>query len=280
MLPETSRGTMPDAVSPERPSTDEIDRSELAADDIFADFVRRANADWVKSVEAVLGEPDPLGGDPDEGEVVLLTQKKSQPPPPAPDAEITVRKSTAEILASAGARARRPAPPPRRATRRAPASEPEWSSVVPERSETTQRVEAARVVPDVASVPPPPVLPQEGSEDGQMPAGELDRKLADMDVLLRYGHSAQVAAELEALRMTYPRDLLLLRRIAELYVVHGMRTPALDALFTLSTELFERRNVEGMRQALEQVRVLDPRNGRAARLLALLARRPDARPAR
>ncbi|AKF06552.1 hypothetical protein [Sandaracinus amylolyticus] len=262
--------------------------AEPAPDDIFADFVRRANTEWVASVEALLTEPDPTTHEVDSDEVValdeltdehepatsdrgtdrivLLTNQKSQPPPePERDPEQTVRRSEAEILASAGPRARR---------KRARA----WRSAVQERSETTQRVEAARVVPDVASVPPPPQLPQEGSEDGQIPAGELDRKLADMDVLLRYGHAAQVGAELESLRLVYPRDLLLLRRIAELYVAHEMRGAALEALFALAHALFERRNVEGMKQALEQVRVLDPDNGRAARLLALLARRPESQP--
>ncbi|UJR80838.1 hypothetical protein [Sandaracinus amylolyticus] len=265
--------------------------AEPAPDDIFADFVRRANTEWVASVEALLSEPDPSTHEVESDEVieldevteehepatsdrgtdriVLLTNKKSQPPPePERDPEQTVRRSEAEILASAGPRARR----------RRSAKDAAWRSVVPERSETTQRVEAARVVPDVASVPPPPQLPQEGSEDGQMPAGELDRKLADMDVLLRYGHASQVGAELESLRLVYPRDLLLLRRIAELYVVHDMRGAALEALFALAHALFERRNVEGMKQALEQVRVLDPSNGRAARLLALLARRPESQP--
>jgi hypothetical protein len=149
---------------------------------------------------------------------------------------------------------------------------------VPQRSLDTQRLEAMRIVPDVASVPPPPVLPQEGSEDGQMPSGELDRKLADMDVLLRYGHDAQVEGELVTLRSLYPGDLLLVRRIAELYITRGLAEPALEALFALATGLFERRNVDGMRQALEQVLVLDPENGRARRLVALLEQRPSAPP--
>jgi hypothetical protein len=149
---------------------------------------------------------------------------------------------------------------------------------VPERSESTQRREAAKLVPDVASVASPPAPLQEGSEDGQMPSGELDRKLGDMDVLIRYGHGAHAEQELEALRLMYPHDLLLLRRIAELYIAHGMRAPALEALFSLAQGLFERRNVEGMRAALEQVKVLDPDNGRAPRLLALLEQRPPSSP--
>lgn len=132
-----------------------------------------------------------------------------------------------------------------------------------------------RVVPDVSAIAqrgePRPI---EGGEDGQMPARELDRILADMAVLLRYGHAAQVRERLEQLRRTYPEDLLLLRAVAEFYVAHGEHEAALEVLFALAGGLFERRNLEGMRQALEQVLVLDPGNARACRLLGLLAQRP------
>lgn len=258
--------------------------ASTAPDDIFADFVRHANAEWIASVEAVLSDCRNVGSiTEDELEpaaegtdlVVLLTQKKSHRP--GPFDEVTVRKSAEEVLAEAkSARRRRapaatiPAPPP--------LHEAEWQSVVPHRSADTQRLEAQRIVPDVASVPPPAEPVQEGSEDGQMPSGELDRKLSDMDVLLRYGHDAQVEAELLTLRSHHPSDLLLVRRIAELYVARNLAPLALEALFALATGLFERRNVEGMRQALEQVLVLDPENARATRLLALLEQRPSAPP--
>ena len=48
---------------------------------------------------------------------------------------------------------------------------------------------------------------------------------------------------------------------------------AKECLFRLARGLFERRNVHGMRAALEQVLVLDERDPRAHRLLALLERR-------
>jgi hypothetical protein len=215
-------------------------RSKPAA--IFDTFVERANRDWVASVEAVLSSSEADAEDLTtvRAPVVLLTQKKTSPPP---------------------------APKPA-------SSESEWKSVVEPRSETTQRREAARLVPRVAEIAAAPPPLREGSEDGLMPSGELDRKLSDMDVLLRYGHAGQVQATLEQLRQQYPGDLLLLRRIAELYVTHSMRAPALDALFTLASGLFERRNVEGMRQALQQVWQLDPGNARAKRLLALLEQKP------
>jgi hypothetical protein len=111
-----------------------------------------------------------------------------------------------------------------------------------------------------------------------MPPRELERLLADMRALLRWGHDAQVRDELAKLRVRYPGDLLLARRVAELHLEAGQHDAAMDVLFALAGQLFARRNVEGMRAALEQVRVLDPRNERAARLLALLARRDSELP--
>ncbi|MDQ3033700.1 MAG: hypothetical protein M3Y87_14885 [Myxococcota bacterium] len=280
--------------APDREGDDDGARAS-SPDDIFVSFVRRANAEWVASVEALLSEPlavergaeaeadeadvedddDPEPAAEGTDRIVLLTQKKSFPPPKPPEGDVTVRKSAAEIFASQR-RSRRPRPArPRSAAGSAPE---EWQSVVPRPSEDTQRREARRIVPDVASVPPPAELPQEGSEDGQIPSAELDRKLADMEVLLRYGHDAQVEGELVALRSAYPGDLLLVRRIAELYIALSLAEPALEALFALATGLFERRNVEGMRQTLEQVLVLDPDNGRAKRLLSLLEQRPSSPP--
>lgn len=140
---------------------------------------------------------------------------------------------------------------------------------------TTQRLEAEKVVPDVASVAPPPAPVREGSELGEIPPRELERTMADMQVLLRYGHKAEVGRRLDELHSKYPNDLLLLRRIAEFHVQTGSLAAAKECLFKLATVLFERRNVHGMRSALEQVLVLEPRNPRAHRLLSLLERRQD-----
>ncbi|MCC6877467.1 MAG: hypothetical protein IT378_24385 [Sandaracinaceae bacterium] len=147
-----------------------------------------------------------------------------------------------------------------------------WQSVVAPKGQHTQRLEAMRVVPDVdaARVKKASSPLSEGGEDGQMPTRQLDALLSDMAVLLRYGHAQQVRSRLEELRRTYPEDLLLLRRLAEFHVEHEQREPALDTLFSLAGGLFERRNLEGMRQALEQVLVLAPGNARAERLLTLL----------
>jgi hypothetical protein len=164
-------------------------------------------------------------------------------------------------------RVKKPSEPPPPAT--------SWESVIAPRSRDTQQVEARKVVPDVGAVPRrEPARSAEGGEDGQVPTRHLDQILSDMDVLHRYGHAGQVRERLEQLRRTYPEDLLLLRRIAEFHVEHDDVEAALETLFALAGGLFERRNVEGMRQALQQVLVLDPDNARAYRLLDLLDQRP------
>jgi hypothetical protein len=137
------------------------------------------------------------------------------------------------------------------------------------------RLEAALAVPDIASVKPPPLPVREASEDGQIPAGELDRVLSDMMVLARYGHFDEVRERLEAVTRKYPEDVLLLRRVVELHIEIGDRFGAIESLFTLALRLFERRNVVGMRQALEQVLVIEPDNRRAYKLLGLLEQRPS-----
>ncbi|HJL14540.1 MAG TPA: hypothetical protein RMH99_02720 [Sandaracinaceae bacterium LLY-WYZ-13_1] len=189
--------------------------------------------------------------------ILLLTRRKSTPPP----------ASTGELA---------PSDDPSRAD----ADDDEtttWDSVVSPRGLHTQRLEAMRVVPDVEATASRREDERvgEGVEDGQMPTRQLDQILSDMAVLLRYGHAGQVRDRLEQLRRAYPEDLLLLRRIAEFHVEHDQRDAALETLFALAGGLFERRNVEGMRQALEQVLVLDPNNARAFRLLGLLEQRPQ-----
>ncbi|MFO0681485.1 MAG: hypothetical protein U0234_05525 [Sandaracinus sp.] len=226
--------------------------------------------------------------------VVLLTRKKTLPPgavaaPTDDDEPVDTRGATAVASAEklqAALRASRaeiplPLSQPRRS--RPPAApepdlEPEWASVVPPPSEATQRREAKKLVPDLATKKDKPKPAREASEDGLIPSGELDRKLSDMAVLLRYGHEEQVARELEGLRRTYPQDLLLLRSIGEFWADNGRKERALETLFALASGLFERRNVEGMRQALEQAKRLDPESERAHRLLSLLDARPDGTP--
>jgi hypothetical protein len=232
--------------------------------------------------------------------VVLLTRKKTLPPGyPAPERpseptrlartpsrgtasrtekrredETTVAKSEELRAAVLASRPDVPVPPERASPEPARAS-PEWSSVIPPPSEATQRREAKKLVPDFSARPLKPKPAREASEDGLIPSGQLDGKLGDMAVLLRYGHDAQVARELEGLRRSYPQDLLLLRRIGEFWSESGRTERALETLFALASGLFERRNVEGMRQALEQAKQLDPNSERANRLLALLDARPD-----
>ncbi len=114
---------------------------------------------------------------------------------------------------------------------------------------------------------------KERVEDGLMPPRELDQTLADMAALLRYEHTDEVSKTLDSLLAKYPRDLLLLRRVVEFHLETGSPEAAKDCLFRLAMQLFERRNFDGTRKALEQVMVLDPRNPRATKLLSLLDRR-------
>lgn len=151
--------------------------------------------------------------------------------------------------------------------------ESSWETVVPVPSDDTARHEAIKLVPDVQAVRPPAPGPKEASEDGEMPPRELERLMDDMQVLMRYGHDGEVTQRFERLQREYPRDLLLLRRIAEFHLENGQEQPAVDCLFRLARQLFERRNVVGMRAALEQILVLSPDDPRAHRLLNLLERR-------
>ena len=139
--------------------------------------------------------------------------------------------------------------------------------------EATQMRQAEAVVPEVRRISAPPEPIPEGSIDGQVPAGELDRTLTDMAVLVRYGHHGEASAKLRALVERYPRDLLLVRRVAEFYVEHRRIAEAKESFFQLAAGLFQQGNQVGMRKALEQVLVLDPENERASRLLDLLDRR-------
>jgi hypothetical protein len=150
-----------------------------------------------------------------------------------------------------------------------------YASVVPLRGDDTLKTEAVAAVPEVASVLAPAPPPAERSEDGHAPAHELDRVMTEMKVLLDYGHRQQVRTKIQDFCRRYPEDLLLLRRVAEFYLENNDRSAAMETLFLLASRLFERRNVEGMRRALEQVLVLDPTNKRAFRLLGLLDERPS-----
>jgi hypothetical protein len=155
-----------------------------------------------------------------------------------------------------------------------PSASSEVHTIVARRDEETLRIEAEQVVPDITHIAPPRAPLPEGSEDGQIPAGELDRVLSDMSVLVRYGHHSQVRQHLDELTRAYPEDVLLLRRIVEFHVENNDREGAIESLFLLAGRLFERRNTVGMQQALEQVLIIEPDNRRAYKLLGLLEKRP------
>ena len=222
---------------------------------------------WTETVELLLEErrksPEP---EPEpEDEVVPLTQRKSARPIPDEEPDMETMAFYSKDLVTR-LRAARP---------ETVVDAPAWESLVRPPSEMTQRREAKKLVPDMENVRVPEAPPHERSEDGLTPSGELDRILTDMAVLLRYGHESQVRRSLEVLRLKYPQDLILTRRFAEFYVANARPDLAVEQLFTLATALFERRNVEGMRQALEQVLVIEPTSERARRLLTLLEQRPS-----
>ena len=244
----------------------ELPTTEEDMDGVFEDVGDIATSDatdpsiparWTETVEQLLERP--------EEEAVPLTQRKaSQPAPPDSDADGETMAFYSKDLV-ARLRAARPD---------TVVDASSWESVVPPPSQSTQRREAKKLVPNMASVAVAEAPPSERSEDGLTPSGELDRMLSDMAVLLRYGHEAQVQRSLETLRAKYPQDLILTRRFAEFYVANARPDLAIEQLFTLASGLFERRNVEGMRQALEQVLSIDPANERARRLVTLLEQRP------
>ena len=113
----------------------------------------------------------------------------------------------------------------------------------------------------------------EGSEDGMVPPRLLERVLGDLDVALRFGHRTEVQPLLEALLQRYPRDLLLLRRVAELHLGHGDLEEGKQCLARLAGALFERGQHGAAEETVAQIRALDPTDQRLARLEALLRER-------
>ncbi|NOY90313.1 MAG: hypothetical protein GXP55_03815 [Deltaproteobacteria bacterium] len=231
----------------------------LDVERVFLDFVRNANqvGKMARTVRA-----DPLSLDPDRTarHVPIMSESAADSSSPL---LLTTKKPLGGQAESSAAESQ----PSARAAAPALLAGP---------GERTQKVEAALVVPDVGSIRPPEPPVPERVEDGQMPAGELDRQLTDMAVLLRYGHHDDVGRRLDELLRQYPEDLLLLKRVAQFHLETENPHLAKECLFQLASVLFERRNVLGMRQALEQVLVMDPSNKRANKLLGLLEARPDA----
>lgn len=201
----------------------------------------------------------------------LLRKKKLGEKPARRETTVRVDGPPPEQAKPASKRRISDATPVPSAMARAPKTPP-----LPQRSEATVKrhaVEVGALVPDVAKVAPKAASPREAAEDGQIPALELDRFLAEMSTLLKYGHDQQVQVELDQLRHRYPRDLLLLRRLTELHLERRDHERAIDLLFQLASGMFERKNVEGMRATLHEVLKLDPENRRAMRLLGLLKQR-------
>jgi hypothetical protein len=226
-------------------------------DGIFSDFVRNANAlgRQARTTKAPSGAPSAFEASLEAGPMTIPAPRRFDLEESVPiQVEDDHEHVDPEVLAEGSGA---------------------FESLVPPPGDDTAKHEALQVVPDVKSVRPPEPAPRERSEDGEIPPRELERLMDDMGVLLRYGHDAEVHARLEALLREFPRDLLLLRRIAEFHLQSGQEQPAVDCLYRLARGLFERRNVVGMRAALEQILVLRPDDSRAHRLLGLLERRAD-----
>lgn len=241
------------------------DARALEVEAVFDAFVRNANDEARASRTRAVVRPDEDADTkhyfkpehatadtvPGVGRVLLLTRVKSKSvPPPTQKALAAKTRGVARVFKHPASKAKPPVVDTPRDT-------------IPD-----------DIVPDVPRESRPAPVLRERSEDGQIPAGELDAVLSDMGVLLRYGHEDEVAHRLDGLLRRYPQDLLLLRRVTELHLEHGREEDAMECLFLLATRLFERRNMEGMRKALEQVLVIDPTNRRAYKLLGLLDERP------
>ena len=274
MRPESWIDTLAaESVSTEEKPTEGLPgRSSPSAEEIFARFVRRANADEEDdAVTHVTREPVPLVRrkvsvdleTDDTQELPALTDETAKKVVAALDTGLMKMGRVVRVVEAPAANEQKRE---RAGARPAVTAGPHV---------TAEAIEARRYVPDVARVAPPPPPVAEGSEDGQIPAGQLERELSDMQVLLRHDHRHEVRQKLEELVRRYPEDLLLLRRIAEFHLENDDRDAAIEMLFLLAGRLFERRNVAGMRQALEQVLVLDPKHRRAYKLLGLLEQRPD-----
>ncbi len=111
----------------------------------------------------------------------------------------------------------------------------------------------------------------EGTEDGMAPPRLLERVLENVEVALRFGHRSDVYVLLGALQERYPGDLLLLRRIAEMYEEQGDLKEATQTLVRLAGALVERGQLEAARSVVERARRLGPADRRLARLESLLA---------
>jgi len=253
----------------------------LDVERVFREFVRNANQVG-KMARTVRADPlfaDPLSADPRSTDADATARHRPVVFEPESDASspilLTLKKIPKPVAGDVPA-VRKPSPQTQASSRSTPTpSHVQSDASRTTRGDRTQRVEAALVVPDVNSIRPPAPPVPERAEDGQMPAGELDRQLTDMAVLLRYGHHDEVGQRLDDLLREYPEDLLLLKRVAQFHLETENPHLARECLFQLASMLFERRNLHGMRQALEQVLVIDPKSQRANKLLGLLEARPD-----
>ena len=105
------------------------------------------------------------------------------------------------------------------------------------------------------------------------PPQELERTLAELSVLLKYGHEAQVRQLVERLRRAYPEDMHLHDRLVDFHLAHEQPEEAVSACFAVARVCFEQRKIPGFAAALERVLCIEPDNPRAKKLLRLIRNR-------
>jgi len=107
----------------------------------------------------------------------------------------------------------------------------------------------------------------------QITARDLDEAVRDLSTRVNQGELEGVHDRITELRKLYPRDLLLLRRISEIYADLGDQNAAMECLFRIVALLFERREFGPMREVLEQILVMKPEHPQALKLQSLVEAR-------
>ncbi len=154
-------------------------------------------------------------------------------------------------------------------------AEPAHDDLFSDREMKGEAGEAAVARPAADGVSPTDAL-ETRTERDHIPVRELERAMSDMARLVEVGHVDDVRRQIAGLVEQYPLDLLLLRRISELFLDMKQPRDAVDCLLRIVAVLFERRNFSGMHKVLEQILELDPDDVKASKLLALVEARVGA----
>lgn len=111
------------------------------------------------------------------------------------------------------------------------------------------------------------------SRRDHIPVRELERAIAEMAQLIHFGHLSDVREQTDALIADYPNDLLLLRRVSELFLEMNEVDSAVDSLLRIVAVLFAQRHYAAMREVLLQILDLHPSHAKASKLLELVEAR-------